>query len=220
MNIKRLTILFFILFSNLSLVEGQVGGAYRIRIAALKKPFEAQRFDNIKDLGVLLFEPAANGYTRVSLGTYLGYVTAQTILDEVIKRGYNSPYIEKLPSIYQEPYRRKLTHTVQFVALSKPSIDKLYTNPGFSNVLHDQLFINYYNGLYHISLGIIEKEDEARITEFSEVADRMGFSGSILKAIYQHSNSTTPRPNNRRQAKADLTPTIKLRPVKTAENGF
>jgi DNA-dependent RNA polymerase auxiliary subunit epsilon len=218
MKIRLLAILCF-LFFNILIVEGQVGGAYRVRIAALKMPFEANRFDNIKDLGILLFEPAPNGYTRVSLGTYLGYFSAEMVLEAVEKRGYHSPYIEKLPSIYQEPYRRNLTHTIQFVALSKLSIYKIYENPGFSNVLHDQLFISYHDGRYHISLGILEKDDEARITEFSEVADRMGFSGSILKAIYQHKNTNAPRRNKKQAPKASQESDVKLRPVKTPDNG-
>lgn len=158
----------------------QVSSTYRIRVASLQEPFERKTaFEELRDYGALIFEPADNGFTRIYLGQYLGRATAKLVLKKVQNKGYKNAYLVKDTYIFQTEAGKYLTHTLQFVASKK-----LNTTAFLSRIpkgTREEIYISYRNGFYRYSLGIFDASIEGMTEEYQQTARKMGYQEAFAR---------------------------------------
>jgi len=142
-----------------------------------------EKFDKVSQYGVLTYEPAGNGFTRVYLGSYIGRNTAQRVLNLVKRRGFGSAYLVLDNNLYDSDSPEELRYyTFQFTALKKLDISKFIN--ALPQVDRQVLHIRYDNGFYKYSVGMY---DPARFPQaeqnYRDMAVNMGFTGGFAKQI-------------------------------------
>lgn len=152
----------------------QVSSTYRIRVAAMKEPFDKRStFSDLDDLGMLYFEPADNGFTRVYLGQYLGKSTASIVLRKVRNKGYKNAYLVTDTYIFQTDAGKYLTHTLQFSASKKLNFKEIREK--MPRGISEEIYINYSNGFYRYSLGIFDASIAGMSETYIKAAEQMGY---------------------------------------------
>ncbi|MCP4441079.1 MAG: SPOR domain-containing protein [Aureispira sp.] len=153
---------------------------YKIRIAAMSQAFDKAMFSNLKELGVLMYEPADNGYTRVYLGMYMGKTTAKRILSKVKHRGYKTAYLVQDTYIFQSVDNEELTHTLQFSAVKRLNVVKVVESLRRSG-MHEDFYIWYNRGYYRLSLGLLVADNIEAAAIFKTAAVSAGYEASLLR---------------------------------------
>jgi len=155
----------------------------RIRVAALSEGVDRESFrKRLGDLGILTYEPADNGFTRVYLGKYIGKGTAYRILNKVKGKGYGSAFV-----VVEQDYLNTMRksdpayHTFQIASVRRVNMDRF-------NDLDEQfqgdVFLEYGKGRYRVSLGVYQKELYPYLEkEFSTMGQRLGYTGGFSKQI-------------------------------------
>jgi len=154
----------------------------RIRIAALKGNIDYDKLAELQDLGVLSFEPADNGYTRIYLGKYLGKYTAYQILNKVKARGHKSAFVVVEQDFINTKTKEEPAFSTYQVSASRN------LNVASFNELDDQfrgdVYITYSGGRYRVSLGVFQRELYPYMEqEFATLGTRLGFSGGFASVI-------------------------------------
>ena len=154
----------------------------RIRVASLKGTIDYEAIGKLANLGVLSFEPADNGFTRVYLGNYLGKYAAYKVVQQVKRRGYPSAFVVADQNFLETaapempPYS-----TYQIYASKKLNVTTLN---GIPEKYREQVFISNNGSNYRISLGLYQKE----IYPYEEqtyvgLAASMGYVDGFSKTI-------------------------------------
>lgn len=153
---------------------------YKIRIAAMAQSFDKAMFKDLEEIGVVMFEPADNGYTRVYLGMYMGKTTAKRILAKVKRRGYKTAYLVQDTYIFQSVDNDELTHTLQFSAVKRLNLAPVVESLRKSGMEED-FYIWYDKGYYRLSLGLLATNKVEAIAIFETAARSAGYSNSLLR---------------------------------------
>lgn len=153
---------------------------YKIRIAAMSKAFDKAIFNDLEELGVVMYEPADNGYTRIYLGVYLGKTTANKILAKVKRRGYKSAYLVQDTYIFQSVDNRELTRTLQFSAVKCLNLTQVVASLRESDADVD-FYVWYSNGYYRLCLGLIAADNTEATGAFRQVAAGAGYPNTLLR---------------------------------------
>lgn len=128
----------------------------RIRVASLRETIDFEAIGELADLGVLSFEPADNGFTRVYLGNYLGKYTAYKVLQQVKRRGYPSAFVVADQNFLETATEEEAAYsTYQIYASKQLKVTSLNEIP---EKYREQVFITNNGSNYRVSLGLYQKE--------------------------------------------------------------
>lgn len=157
---------------------------YKIRLSAFEKNFDKAKFDNVRDLGVLTYELAENGFTRVYLGNYLEKRTAQRIMDKVKGRGYKDAYLVRDNYIFEGIEGEQLTHTIQFSSVKKLNLQKVtdaLAADAVGQFMVNELHVSYSGGYYRLMLGMFAQGDQAKIDQYTQALNNIGFTDLLVR---------------------------------------
>lgn len=154
----------------------------RIRVSSLKGTIDYNKIGQLSDLGILSFEPADNGFTRVYLGKYLGKYTAHQILRTVKSRGFSSAFV-----VVDENFINKLEEgqpaysTYQVASGKRPNVKTLNE---LGDQFRDEVYLNYSGGNYRTSLGVYQKSIYPFLeAQYSGLAESLNYGGGFSKLI-------------------------------------
>jgi hypothetical protein len=154
----------------------------RIRVASLQGTIDYEKIGKISDLGILSFEPADNGFTRVYLGKYLGKYTAHQVLSKVKSRGYSSAFVVVDENFINVKDKADPDYSTFQVASSKKLNLKKMNELG--DQFRDEVYITYGGGNYRLSFGTYQKEIYPFLeTQFSGLAASLGYTDGFSKKI-------------------------------------
>lgn len=180
LNMKVFYLLLCLMLGSALQSTAQVSSTYRIRVASLQDPFDrATAFEELRDYGALIFEPADNGFTRIYLGQYLGRATAKLVLKKVQNKGYKNAYLVKDTYIFQTDMGKYLTHTLQFVASKKLNATEFLSR--MPKTMREELYISYRNGFYRYSFGLFDASIQGMTEEYRQTAEKMGYQESFAR---------------------------------------
>ena len=211
MNRQKLYLPFFIFFLSVScssLFAQSIKGVYKIRLAAVKDKVDSILFDPVSNIGVVLYEPADNGYTRVYLGSYLGKKTAKDILRKVRKKGFKGAYIVEDRTDFVGVDGEQLTKTMQFSALSRLELTDLLArmqqHPNYS-IAKEQFYIWKHKGFYRLCMGLMVDGDTVHSEMWATFIDGLG-NYEVVYRDFRKIPAVKPDPQP--QVQAVLTPSI------------
>jgi hypothetical protein len=176
---------------------------YRVRVASLKKPFDAKRFDQLKALGRLSFEDADNGFTRVYLGNYIGRSAAKQVAVLAAKKGFKGAYTVLDNSRPSDAAGQPLTTTWQLATAKQLDAARFYL---YNEDIQRQILISYAGGMYRISMGYYTEGDVQTEQAMKQFAAFMGFSDGFARRVGAAA-AAKPAP----VAKAPVAPVAKQR---------
>lgn len=156
---------------------------YKIRVASARGQIFIDNFQKLNRYGILLFEPADNGYTRVYLGTYIGRNTALKILNSVKAAGFRSAYLVLDQELYNSSTPQEVIYyTYQLCATRKLNLSKVLNKMDPINA--QSVHLTYANGFYRYSLGIYDKGILPQSdNNFQALAFSLGFTEGFAKPI-------------------------------------
>lgn len=157
---------------------------YKVRLSAFEKDFDKAKFDNVKDLGMLTFELAENGFTRVYLGNYLEKRTAQRVMDKVVSRGYKDAYLVRDNYLFEGLNGEELTHTVQFASVKKLNLQKVYdalAADAVGQFMLNDLYVSYSGGYYRLMLGMFAQGDQEKLGQYTQALNNIGFNDLLVR---------------------------------------
>jgi len=154
----------------------------RIRVASLKGTIDLEAIGKIADLGVLSFEPADNGFTRVYLGNYLGKYAAYKVLQQVRRRGYPSAFVvAEYNFLETDDAQASPYSTYQIFASKKLNVTALNELP---DKYREQVYIGASGSTYRVSLGIYQKEKFPYEEQtYVGLGSSLGYSDGFSKTI-------------------------------------
>ena len=185
-------------FGSLFAQQGNMAdGVYRIQIAAFKRPFNERVFERFNDLGALKFEPLENGFTRVSLGRYLGRPTANLVLQQVRRMGFPQAFMVVEDRKFVDFEARTTNTTLQFAAVKSLKLAKLMESLGtiYPQYL-DAFYIQHIGGFYRLSLGLFAGDDVVAQGGFRALAQDLGYASPVLRTV--RTGGAAPRPTDAR----------------------
>jgi hypothetical protein len=153
---------------------------YRVRVASLKKPFDAKRFDQLKALGRLSFEDADNGFTRVYLGNYIGRAAAKQVASLAAKKGYKGAYTVLDNSRPSDAAGHPLNTTWQLATAKQLDAARFYL---YNEDIQRQILISYAGGQFRISIGYYAEGDRQTEQAMKQFASFMGFSDGFSRRV-------------------------------------
>lgn len=161
-----------------------VDAVYKIRIAAMQKPFNEASFNKFKALGSLSFEPADNGFTRIYLGNYLGRSTAQKVLAKVKQMGFPKAYLMTDNDQFIDSEGRVAGSTLQFSAVKELHLAQLVEQieTRYPNNKED-LYIYNQGGFYRLSMGLFAQEDVVAEGGMRALVGDLGYRGALLRKV-------------------------------------
>lgn len=176
-----LTLLFLLMFIG---AKAQTDGIFKIKVISVRENYHKNSFDSLKRMGILMFEPSDENFTRVYLGTYLGKSTAETILQDVQNSGFKTAYIVEEDKTFESTDGDTLTHTLQFSAVKDLDLRKITSHPKMDNTLLNKIYIWLFKGKYRLSLGLFTPEEQDLITQFKKALEKMDIKDSYLQKCY------------------------------------
>ena len=121
------------------------------------------RFDNLRDFGFINLYSLANppidqsevtGISRkVFLGPYLGFESAEKVLEMVRTRGYSDAYIEADERTLKSNKGKNLVYSVQIGAFENPNMRKFTS---ITNMFAHGIFLTYEGGLFKVLSGMYD----------------------------------------------------------------
>lgn len=198
-----LAVLFF--FCALVGIEAQSSSSsstpaatYKIRLGAFAQPIDLNKFNNVRDLGVVMTEPAENGFVRVSIGNYLDKATAQKVAAKAKSRGYASCFLVRNGDAFEDAQGRAKTNTMQFSAVKsldlRPAINKLSADAVGQTMMGD-MYIRYSNGYYRFSLGLFSADDAASKDRYAQTLRGLGFADAYSRQFRTPPAGWVPKMN-------------------------
>jgi hypothetical protein len=176
--------LFLLIFIFSSTVHAQTDGIYKIKVISVRENYHKNSFDSLKRMGVLMFEPSDDDFTRVYLGSYLGKPTADLILKDVQQNGFKTAYVVKDDKSFESEDGDTLTHTLQFSAVKELEMQRISEHPKMNKSFRDKLYIWFYKGKYRLTLGLMNPEQMDEISIAKKVLEGMDFKDSFLQKCY------------------------------------
>lgn len=128
----------------------------RIRVASIKGNIDYAKIGQLTSLGILSFEPADNGFTRIYLGNYLGKYAAYKILQQVKRAGFPSAFVVPEKNFLEAngddmaPYS-----TYQIYSSKRLNVSRLNE---IQEKYREQVFISSNGSNYRVSLGMYQKD--------------------------------------------------------------
>ena len=154
----------------------------RIRVASLQGPIDYDKINKLSDLGILSFEPADNGFTRVYLGKYLGKYTAYQVLNTVKRRGHPSAFVVVDQDFLNNQGEEEAPFSTYQIASAK-KIDLEYLNE-LADQFRGDVYVKYSGGRYKVSLGVYQKDLYPYMEqEFAGLGARLGYSDGFSKTL-------------------------------------
>lgn len=154
----------------------------RIRVSSLEGTIDYNKIGQLADLGILSFEPADNGFTRVYLGKYLGKYTAYQVLKAVKRRGYSSAFVVVDENFINELADGEPEYSTFQVSSGKRLNVKALNELG--DQFRDEVYITYAGGNYRTSLGLYQKSIYPFLeTQYSGLAESLSYGGGFSKLI-------------------------------------
>ncbi|WCL81721.1 hypothetical protein PPO43_01250 [Saprospira sp. CCB-QB6] len=177
-----MSVLALLLLGQTAVQAQIVEGTYKLRIAAMSQAIDSSIFAPLAQYGVLSYEPTDKGLTRIYLGKYFGKATAQRILAEVKKKGFNAAYIVQEDVLFESVDGDALTHSLQFSADRLLDVSKLQAKAAWNEDLAKQLHISYANGYYRVSFGLLNPSFQAvEVEKFRNALLSLGYKESFLR---------------------------------------
>lgn len=174
---------------------------YRVRIASMKQPFDATKFDHLKPYGQLSFEEADNGFTRVYLGNYIGKAAAKQVVALARKKGHKGAYSVVDNALPTDAAGNPLVATWQISASKALDIMFLYM---YNQDILQQALISYVGGTYRISLGYYAEGDKVTEEAMKGFAAFMGVPNGFSRRVGASAKpAAKPKPAGEPTAKAD-----------------
>jgi hypothetical protein len=153
---------------------------YRVRVASLKKPIDAARFEVLKAYGRLSFEDADNGFTRVYLGNYIGKAAAKKVAALAVKKGFKGSYAVVDDSKPADASGKPLTTTWQLASAKLLDVSKFHL---YNEDIQRQILISHADGHYRISIGYYAEGDAATEQSMKQFAVFMGFADGFARRV-------------------------------------
>jgi hypothetical protein len=188
---KKYLLLILVFFALTNSISAQIDAVYKIKIISVRENYHKNSFDSLKKIGVLMFEPSDDNFTRVYLGTYLGKATADLVLKDVQQKGFKTAYVVKDENSFESTDGDTLTHTLQFSAVKELDMQQISEHTKMDKELRDKLLIWFYKGKYRLSMGLMPDGQSDRFTRYKKVLDSMDFKESFL----QKCNATNRKKN-------------------------
>ncbi|HKK77582.1 MAG TPA: hypothetical protein VJ953_21050 [Saprospiraceae bacterium] len=154
----------------------------RIRVASLEGTIDFEEIGKLANLGVLSFEPADNGFTRVYLGNYLGKYAAYKVLQQVKRKGYPSAFVVADQNFLENVGEETASYsTYQIYASKQLDVTPLNEIP---EKYREQVYISHNGSNYRVSLGIYQKdlypyEEQTYVGLSASLGYTNGFSNTI-----------------------------------------
>jgi hypothetical protein len=144
-------------------------------------------FDNLEDLGILRAEPINDDYLvmglyQVYLGWYIGRETAESVLSQVVARGY--PHAQLMADYFTLRHGEGAmdNHSIQVGAYSVLDMKEFGSQIGMATLQDVNVYIMLEDGVYKILMGLFpESEAEDVRTVMLPVLGQRGIYGYVRR---------------------------------------
>lgn len=190
-NILLISLFFWL--SSVSFYSPSSTTIYKLQVAAFSEHFDRGLFDNLKDLGVLVYDYSDKKTTKVQLGTYMDRSTALRVQEIVKSRGYKECFLVLHNYLLEGTNGDALVHTLQFSATKKLDVSNLISRlstDGIGQAIINDLCITYKGGLYRLSMGFIAAINTPKVDNYKTTMNQIGYSKTILQNFRSTSDNS------------------------------